>query len=86
MMPQVVDVRVRTKSRKTFRLWIPLLPRLLLLSPLVVLFLVVLVIACVATRVNPVRAVWTGWRLLWSLGGTRIEIDHGRTGALVHLR
>lgn len=85
MMPQVVDVRVQTKSRR-FRLWIPLLPVLLLLSPLVLLFLVVLVVACLATRVNPLRALWTGWRLLWSLGGTRIEIEHGRTAALVRLR
>ena len=86
MMPQVVNVRVRTEDRKTIRLWIPLLPVLLLLSPLVVLFLVVLATACLATRVNPVRALWTGWRLLWSLGGTRIDIEQGRTAVLVNLR
>jgi hypothetical protein len=86
MMPQVANVRVRTESRKTIRLRIPLLPVLLLLSPFVVLFLVVLVIASLTTRVNPVRALWTGWRLLWSLGGTRIEIEQGKTGVLVNLR
>lgn len=86
MMPQVINVRVRTSSRKTVRLWIPLLPVLLLLSPLVMLFLVVLVIACLATRVNPARALWTGWRLLWSLGGTRIDIEQGKTAVLVNLR
>jgi hypothetical protein len=86
MMPQVVNVRVRTESRKTIRLWIPLLPVLLLLSPLVVVFVVVLVIACLTTRVNPVRALQTGWRLLWSLGGTRFEIEQGTTAVLVNLR
>ena len=86
MMPQGANVRVRTESRKTIRLWIPLLPVLLLLSPLVMLFLVVLVIACLATRVNPVRALWTAWRLLWSLRGTRIEIEQGKTAVLVNLR
>jgi hypothetical protein len=86
MMPQVANVRVRTERRKTIRLWIPLLPVLLLLSPFVVLFLVVLVIASLTTRGNPVRALWTGWRLLWSLRGTRIEIEQGKTGVLVNLR
>jgi hypothetical protein len=86
MMPQVIDVRVRTTSRRTFRLWIPLLPVLLLLFPLGMLFLVVLVIACLATRVNPLRALRTGWRLVGSLGGTRIEIDHGKTAVLVNLK
>ena len=86
MMPQVVNVRVRTESRRTIRLWIPLLPVLLLLSPLVVLFLVVLVIASLATRVNPARVLWTGWRLLWSLGGTSIEIEQGKSAVLVNLR
>jgi hypothetical protein len=84
MMPQVLSVRVRSARGRRVRLWIPLLPTFLLLSPLLAIVLVALVIACLATRVDPLRALRTGWRLLCSLGGAQFEIDQNRTSVLVH--
>ncbi|MDT5027598.1 MAG: hypothetical protein QOE61_4024 [Micromonosporaceae bacterium] len=85
-MPQVVTIRVHRGRRRRVRLWIPLLPVFLVLSPLLALVLVVFVVACLVVRIDPVRALHTGWRLLCSLSGTRIEIEQGRTAVLVNVR
>lgn len=86
VIPQVVTVRVHSGRGRRVRLWIPLLPVFVVLSPLVALVLVVLVVACVVHRIDPVRALYAGWRLLWSLSGTRIEIEQGGTAVLVNVR
>ena len=86
MMPHVVSVRVRSDGRTRVRLWIPLLPVFLVLLPLEVLALVVLVIACAVSRVNPLRAVGTGGRILLATKGTRIEIEQRHTAVLVQIR
>jgi hypothetical protein len=86
MIPQLVTVRVHSGQHRRVRLWIPLLPVLLVLSPLVAIALVVLLVACLATRVRPGQAFIAGWRLLRSLRGTRVEIQQGRTAVLVNVR
>ena len=85
-MPQVVTVRVHSGHGRPVRLWIPVLPVLVLLSPLLLLVLVGSAVACLATRTDPVRASHAGWWLLSSLSGTRIEIEQGRTAVLVDVR
>jgi hypothetical protein len=77
MMPQVVTVRVHSRRDRRFRVWIPVLPVLLVLSPLLV---VALVVACLATRVNPGQGVAAAWRLLCAARGFRVDIhDHDNT-------
>jgi hypothetical protein len=85
-MPQVVTVRARRRRGRRIRLWIPVVPVFLVLSPLVPLVLVGLAVACVANQINPVRAFTAGGRLLWSLSGTRIEIEQGRSAVLINIR
>jgi hypothetical protein len=86
MMPQVVSVRVRNGRGRRVRLWIPLLPVLLILSPVVLLVLALSALACLVWRINPVRALYAGWRLLCALSGTRIEIEQSGTAVLVNIR
>ncbi len=76
MMPQLAVIRVDDLRGKRIRMWIP------------VLLLVALgaAVTCLVFRVNPVRALYVSWQVLWSLGGTRIEIDQSHARVLVNLR
>ncbi len=83
MMPQLITISIRSPGDKGFRLWIPLLPLLLVPSPVLVIALTVGVVACLAYRINPARALWGAWRLLCGLRGTRVDVEQGRTAVLV---
>ena len=85
MIPQLVTVRHRRPDGRWLRLYVPVLPVLLVLSPLLLAVLVGLV-ACLATRVSPVGALRGTGQLLWALPGTRIEVEQGRTAVLVSVR
>jgi hypothetical protein len=77
MMPQVVSVRVQSGQRRSVRLWIPLLPVLLLLGPLL---LVGLLVGLALVRVNPVRGLREMWGVLCAARGLRLDIhDHDNT-------
>jgi hypothetical protein len=86
MIPQLMTIRVRPERGRGVRLWIPVLPLLLVLSPVLVLVLLALVVACLASRINPVRALYAGTRLLCALRGTRIHVEQGRQTVLVAIR
>jgi hypothetical protein len=62
MMPQLVTIHIREDSGRRFRFWVPLLPVALVLSPLLVVASVVATVACLAGRINTVRAFDTGAR------------------------
>ena len=85
MIPHLVTVRHRRPDGRWLRLYVPVLPVLLVLSPLLLAVLVGLV-ACLATRVSPVGALRGTGQLLWALPGTRIEVEQGRTAVLVSVR
>ncbi|SCF17934.1 hypothetical protein GA0074695_4046 [Micromonospora viridifaciens] len=85
-MPQLVSVRVRNGRGRRLRLWVPILPVLLILSPVLLLVLALAAVACLVWRINPVRALHATWRLLCALTGTRIEIEQSRTAVLVNIR
>jgi hypothetical protein len=85
MMPQLVTVRVHSGRGRRIRLWIPLLPVLIVLSPLLLVATLALVVACVAYRVNPGRALRAGWHLTTALHGFRIDIQQGRTQVRVNV-
>lgn len=86
MMPQLLTVRVERPAGRPIRVWVPVLPVLLVFAPVVVLAVLVAVVACVVYRVSAVRALGTGWRVISALPGTRVDVEQGRTAVLVSIR
>lgn len=86
MMPQLMTVRYRRSNGRRRRLCIPVLPVLLVLSPLLLLAVLGGLVACLATRVSPVGALRGVGQVLWALPGTRMEIEQGGTAVLVSVR
>ena len=86
MIPHLVTVGHRRPDGRWLRLYVPVLPVLLVLSPLLLLAMLVGLIACLATRVSPMGALRGTGQLLWALPGTRFEIEQGRTAVLVSVR
>ncbi|MFB7585904.1 hypothetical protein [Streptomyces sp. NPDC056169] len=83
MVPQLVTVGYRRSDGRRRRLYVPVLPVLLLLSPLLLLAVLAGLVACLAARISPVGALRGTARLLWALPGTRFELEQGRTAVLV---
>ena len=86
MIPQLVTVRHRRPDGRWLRLYVPVLPVLLGLSPLLLLAVLAGLAACLAFRISPVGALRGAGQLLWALPGTRFEIEGGRTALLVSVR
>jgi len=86
MIPQLVTVRRHGPGGRWLRLYVPVLPVLLVLSPLLLLAVLAGLVACLATGVSPVGALRGTRQLLRALPGTRIEIEEGRTAVLVSVR
>ncbi|TDC20655.1 hypothetical protein E1265_21165 [Streptomyces sp. 8K308] len=86
MIPQLVTVRHRRPDGRWRRLYVPVLPVVLLLSPLLLLAVLGGVIACLIFRIGPVGALRGVGRLLWALPGARFEMEQGRTAVLVSVR
>jgi hypothetical protein len=86
MIPYLMTVRHRRADGRWLRLYVPVLPVLLVLSPLLLLAVLAGLVACLATGVSPVGALRGTGQLLWALPGTRIEIEEGRTAVLVSVR
>ncbi|MEU7866220.1 hypothetical protein [Dactylosporangium sp. NPDC049140] len=86
MMPQLLTARVQRPDGRPIRIWVPVLPVLLVLSPVLVLAVAVAAIACLVYRISVLRAFGSGWRVLSALPGTRFDIEQGRTAVLVTIR
>lgn len=88
MIPQLVTVRYRRSDGRRRRLYVPVVPVVLVLSPLLLLAVLGGVIACRVTpvKVSPLGALCGVGRLLWALPGTRFEYEEGRTALLVSVR
>ena len=87
-MPQLLSLRIaRTGGRRPVRLWIPVVPVLLLLSPILILAVPAGAAACLFFHINPARALGTGWRIFCASSGTRVDVAQGRsTAVLVAIR
>jgi hypothetical protein len=83
MIPFVAVVSLRDRESRTFRLWVPLILVWLLIVPLVVVLSPLIVIACVACRMNPVRAFAVMWQILRALRETELEVDHRSAGVSI---
>ncbi|BCB78083.1 hypothetical protein GCM10022251_36190 [Phytohabitans flavus] len=86
MIPQLVTVRYRRSDGRWLRLFVPVLPVLLVLSPLLLLAVLAGLVACRMFRVSPMGALRGVGRLLWALPGARFEIDDGQLAVLVSVR
>ncbi|MEV7682672.1 hypothetical protein AB0O64_29600 [Streptomyces sp. NPDC088341] len=86
MIPQLVTVRHRRADGRRRRLYVPVLPVVLVLSPLLLLAVLGGVVACLATRVSPMGALRGAGQVLWALPGARFEFEQGRTAVLVSVR
>jgi hypothetical protein len=85
VIPQLVTVRVRRPRGRPVNIWIPVLPVLLVLSPVLIVALVVAFVACLIYRLRPVRSIGAVGRLFGALRGTRIDVEQGRTAVLVEI-
>ncbi|MFJ6216658.1 hypothetical protein ACIQGZ_25515 [Streptomyces sp. NPDC092296] len=86
MIPQLVTVRYRRSDGRRRRLYVPVLPVLLVLSPLLLIAVPAGLAVCLATGVSPLGALRGTGQLLWALPGTRFEIEQGRAAVLVSVR
>jgi hypothetical protein len=86
MIPNLVTVRYRSEGHRGVRLYIPVLPVALVLSPLLVLAVVGGLVACVIFKVSPAGALRGLGRVLWALPGTRIEFEDGEMAVLISVR
>jgi hypothetical protein len=86
VIPQLVTVGYRRPAGRWRRLYIPLLPVVLLLSPLLLLAVIGGLVACVIFRISPTGALRGAGRLLWALPGSRLEMDDGQTAFLIRVR
>ncbi|MCM3885379.1 hypothetical protein [Frankia sp. R82] len=85
-MPQLVTVRIGRPNGRPIRIWVPVLPLVLALSPLLVLAVPAAVVACLRYRVSAVQALSTGWRVVGALPGARFDLEQGRTAVHVAIR
>lgn len=83
MIPQLVTVHWGRPDGRRRRLHVPVLPVLVVLSPVLLLAVTAGLVACLAARVSPVHALRGAGQLLWALPGTRVEIEQDRTVVLV---
>lgn len=85
-MPQVLLVQARRPYERTLRIWIPVLPVVLVLLPVLLLAALAAVVACLVLRVSVVRAFATGWHIVAALPGTQVDLEQGRSAVLVTIR
>jgi hypothetical protein len=86
MIPQLVTVRVKPRSGRRVRVWVPVLPVLLILSPVLVLAVAVAAVACLVYRIRVFPALGSGWRIVSALPGTRFDLEYAHTAVLVSIR
>jgi hypothetical protein len=86
MMPQLLTMRVDRPKRRPIRIWIPVLPVVLVLSPLLILAALAAVVACLVFRVSATRVLVSAGRLFCALPGTRFDVREGPAAVLVSIR
>ncbi len=85
-MPHLLTIRVKRPDGRPIRIWVPVLPVVLVFSPALLLAALVAAGPCFAYRVSVVRALSISWRLVSALPGTRVDVEQGRTAVLVTIR
>jgi hypothetical protein len=75
VIPQALSVRVHSGPSRRLRLWVPVVPVVILLAPLLALGLVVMLVGLAILRINPVRGLGAAWSLVAATRGLRLEIN-----------
>ncbi|MFC7531517.1 hypothetical protein [Actinoplanes sp. GCM10030250] len=83
MIPQLVTVRHRRRDGSWLRLFVPVVPVLLVLLPLLVSAAFV---ACLIFKVSLTGALRGASGLLRALPGTRLDIEDDHFGLKIHIR
>ena len=86
MMPQLLTVRFGHPDSRPHRIWVPILPVLLILSPILVLAVLAGTVACLVFHINPLRALGASWRMFSALSGTQVDIEQSDLALLVAIR
>ncbi|HEY3906573.1 MAG TPA: hypothetical protein VGM14_21870 [Streptosporangiaceae bacterium] len=86
MIPQLVTVRYRRPGGRRLRLYVPVLPVLLVLSPLLLLVVLAGFVACLLFEVSPAAALRSIGKVLRALPGTQIELADGQMAIQVNVR
>jgi hypothetical protein len=86
MIPYLVTAGYRRPNGRWLRLYVPVLPVALVLSPLLLLAVLAGLVACRIFGVSPLGALRGIGKVLRALPGTRVEIDDGQCGLLVSVR
>jgi hypothetical protein len=86
VIPQLLTVRVKRPAGRPIRIWVPVLPVVLVFAPVLVLAGLVAVVACLVYRISVLRAFGRSWRFVSALRGSRFDIEQGRTAVLVTVR
>jgi hypothetical protein len=74
VITQGVDNVHSRQRRRPIRIWVPIVPVLVVLSPLLV---PALVIGMAVVGVNPARGLLAVWRVVWSARGLQVHVqDH----------
>ena len=85
MIPQVVTYCQRRRDGSWLRLYIPVVPVVLLLSPVLLLATVAGLVACFIFDIRAVDALRGTGRLLRALPGTQFHLEDGRTAVHINL-
>ncbi len=72
------------RTRKVLRLWLPLTPLFLLLSPFALVAAPLLALTPAARRGRPLKLAWVVGAALLSLSGTEVEVES--PAARIHIR
>ncbi|ATL65591.1 hypothetical protein [Nocardia terpenica] len=86
MIPQLVTVRVTRPDRRPLRIWVPVLPVVLVFAPVLVLAVLGVAVACLVYRLSVMRVLGAGLRFAAALPGTRVHIEEGQTAFLISIR
>jgi hypothetical protein len=86
MIPQLVTVRYRRPGGRRLRLYVLVLPVLLVLSPLLLLVVLAGFVACFLFEVSPAAALRGIGKVLRALPGTQIELADGQMAIQVNVR
>lgn len=76
---------VEPRPRRPIRLWLPLTPFLILLSPLLLLALGIAVLLPRPLGVNPAHVVLGVGRMLLALNGTHVEVESPNASVLIKI-
>jgi hypothetical protein len=79
------DAPPEPRVRRPIRLWLPLTPFLILLSPLLLLALGIAVLLPRPLGVNPAHVVLGVGRMLMALNGTQVEVESPSASVLIKI-